>query len=319
MTGKLLRALAALVCLGLLAPTISAGDRPDNDQVGRQVDDITKPPDYDWLRQHGQGTGSGSPSGKPLGKARPAARRGEPRERDEGCDYQPEPQGDDDRAPANKPEGHGGCGGGPAPGSGTGGGGSASAPPRAPDCGCDAPAPDCGCDRAIGSCGGCPGIGASVAPLGYLLGAAALALIVFFVVRAIVRRDRSPDKAIAATDDAASPEEVRLSQLAAVPVETMMERAAAAAAAGDYKIAVGWAYLAGISNVHEAGLTPLDQATTNWTIVENVRRRQGPHAAVASLVRVFEDLFFGGRTAEARHWEAARRIVEEDLGGIAKP
>jgi hypothetical protein len=71
--------------------------------------------------------------------------------------------------------------------------------------------------------------------------------------------------------------------------------------------------------VHDAGLAPLDQSTTNWTIVEHTRRRQGPHEAVAALVRVFEDLFFGARTPEARHWEAARRIVEVELGGIAKP
>jgi hypothetical protein len=146
-----------------------------------------------------------------------------------------------------------------------------------------------------------------------------LALIVFFIVRAIVRRDKHAVDAVAAIDDGGRPEEVRLSRIASVPAATMMERAAAAAGAGDFKTAVGWAYLAGISNVHEAGFTPLDQATTNWTIVENTRRRQGPHTAVASLVRVFEDLFFGGRSAEVKHWEAARRIVEVELGGIAKP
>jgi hypothetical protein len=314
--GKPLRALAALVSLGLLAPTISAGDRPSNEQVGRQVDEITKPPDYDWLRQPKQGTGHGEPAGQRAGEARPAVRPGAKPGRDQGCDYGPKPQ-EEDRQPANKPVGSGGCGGGPAPGSP--GGGVASPPPSAPGCGCDVPAPNCGCDRAVGSCGGCPGFGASVAPLGYLLGAAALALIVFFIVRAIVRRDTHADDAIAATVDGGGLEEVRLSRIASVPAATMMERAAAAAAVGDFKTAVGWAYLAGISNVHEAGFTPLDQATTNWTIVENTRRRQGPHAALASLVRVFEDLYFGGRSAEARHWDAARRIVEEELGGIAKP
>ncbi|MCK9461901.1 MAG: hypothetical protein M0R80_19905, partial [Proteobacteria bacterium] len=255
MTGKPLRAFAALVCLALLAPTLSAEDRPDNDQVGRQVDEITRPPDYDWLRGTKHEAQQGEPLAHERGKARAKTKRAEPRERDEGCDYQPEPQGGPDRAPANKPEGSGGCGSGPAPGSQ--GGGSASAPPSGPDCGCDVPAPNCGCDRAIGNCGGCPGIGAAIAPLGYLVGAAVLALIIFFVVRAIVRRDRSPDKPIAGTDDVAGPEEIRFSQLPAVPVATMMERAVAAAAAGDYKIAVGWAYLAGISNVHEAGFTPL--------------------------------------------------------------
>jgi hypothetical protein len=316
-TGKPLRALAALVCLGLLAPAISAEDKPDNAQVERQVDEITKPPDYDWLRQHGQGGGQGAPSSRRAGKARPGARRAEQPRQDQGCDYGPEPQEGPDREPANRPQGSGGCGGGPAPGSQ--GGGPADVPPATPDCGCDAPAPDCGCDRAIGNCGGCPGFGASVAPLGYLLGAAALALLVFFIVRAIARRDRRPDAAIPAVADGGGPEGIRLSQLESVPAATMMDRAAAAAAAGDFKTAVGWAYLAGISSVHEAGFTPLEQATTNWTIVENTRRRQGPHAAVASLVRVFEDLFFGGRSAEARHWEAARRIVEVELGGLAKP
>ena len=316
MNGKPLRALAALVALSLLAPTISAEDKPTNDQIDRQVDEITRPPDYDWLRQPGQGGVQGEPTSRRTGKARSGGRRAEQPQRDQGCDYGPKPQ-EKDRQPANKPEGSGGCGGGPAPGSQ--GGGTAGAPPSSPDCGCDTPAPDCGCDRAIGSCGGCPGIGASVAPLGYLLGAAALALLVFFVVRAIVRRDRRPDAVIAAIGDGGSPEDVRLSRLDLVPAATMMERAAAAAAAGDFKIAVGWAYLTGISNVHEAGFTSLEQSTTNWTIVENTRRRQGPHAAVASLVRVFEDLFFGGRQAEARHWDAARRIVEVELGGLAKP
>jgi hypothetical protein len=312
--GKPLRALAALVCLAVLSPTISAGDPPTNDQVGRQVDEITKPPDYDWLRGPEQGAGEAGGQKRKPGAGAARARRGDQPRPDDGCDYSPKPQGDD-RKPANKPEGHGGCGGGPAPGAQ--GGGTAGTPPGGPGCGCDAPAPDCGCDRAIGSCG-CPGVGGAVGSLGYLLGAAVLALIVFFVVRAILRRDKPADAAIAVADGG-RPEEVRLSRIPAVPAATMMERAAAAAAAGDFRTAVGWAYLAGISNVHAAGFTPLDQSTTNWTIVEHTRRRQGPHAAVASLVRVFEDLFFGGRSAEARHWEAARRIVEVELGGLAKP
>jgi hypothetical protein len=106
---------------------------------------------------------------------------------------------------------------------------------------------------------------------------------------------------------------MRVSEVAALPADTMMDRAAEAAMMGDYRTAVGWAYLAGISLLHRAGFTDLHVSTTNLAIISSTRRKGGPHEPAARLMRVFEELFFGGRKPAMGHWEECRRIVKEEL------
>jgi hypothetical protein len=153
--------------------------------------------------------------------------------------------------------------------------------------------------------------------VGYLFAALLLGLLVLLVVRAILRRERKSRESevgrVVATD---SPEQVRLSQAARVPLETMMDKAAAAAARGDFRGAVGWTYLAGLSALHRGGFVDLCISTTNREVIDETRRRGGPHAVAARLIRVFEDLFFGARPATDDHWRECRRIVEEELGTL---
>jgi len=311
-----------------------AGEPSTNQDVERNIDQITEPPPYDWLRgpkpdfDKGRGEPFGRPDRGDRGSGKPRPERPEQSER---CDYQPPEQQDDgkpdvpDRAP---PEGEG-CSSGPTPGGEV----QSGAPPDTgsggcggdgqPGCGCDRALGDCGCDRAIGDCGcgdgigsspGCGGLGAAGTGLGYVLAAVALGLIVFLVVRAILRRDKSRgDEEIGEEVEVTSPEEMRVSEVAALPAATMMDRAAEAAMMGDYRTAVGWAYLAGISSLHRSGFTDLHVSTTNLAIIASTRSKGGPHEPTSRLVRVFEELFFGGREPVLGHWEECRRIVEEEL------
>ncbi|HUT78288.1 MAG TPA: hypothetical protein VM285_11405 [Polyangia bacterium] len=322
-----------LLSLAAFPGGLTAQEAPAGDPVGRDIDEITRPPSYDWLRDPRRGAGDdevGEGSGRTLSDGAGRPRRARSGDGEGGCDYQPAP---------GKPPGEGaggkdppagrveGCGVGKAPG--------ASGPAKAPDdkdavgCGaergggcegggggCEGGPGDCACDREVGSCG-CGGIGRAVAPVGYLFAALLLGLLVLLVVRAVLRRERrsrdSEVRRVVATD---FPEQVRLSQVAAVPVETMMDKAAAAAARDDFRAAVGWAYLAGLSALHRGGFVDLNISTTNLKVIDETRRRGGPHGVTSRLVRVFEDLFFGARPAEYAHWQECRRIVEEELGTL---
>lgn len=322
-------ASVATILIACAAMAALAGEPPSNQEVERSIDEITKPPPYDWLR--GPRTEGLAGRGQPVDRAGrgPGRDPRPPRERPEqgdSCSYEPEPQGGGETGRPDvpdrpRPEGEG-CSSGPAPGGevetqdgpGSLAGEGCGCDRAMGDCGCDRTVGDCGCDRAVGSSPSCAGLGGAGAGLGYVLGAVALGLIVFLVVRAILRRDRShKDDSIETDINATSPEDLRVSEVAAMPAATMMDRAAQAAMIGDYRTAVGWAYLAGISSLHRAGFTDLHVSTTNLAIVSSTRRRGGPHEPTSRLIRVFEELFFGGREAEMGHWEECRRIVQEEL------
>jgi hypothetical protein len=330
---------AALLGLSLSFAAVAAAQdvqpapAPSNQDVENNIEEITKPPDYDWLRgpRVDRSAGKGRPGDRPPRTTKkPSPVRQERAEGRDSCGYEPEQQGGPGDGPAPRdrplPEGEG-CGSGPAPGGGevpseTGGGGCGGDSPGGGcgaegalgDCGCDKTIGDCGCDRVGGSPASCGGLGAVGSGLGYVLGVVALGLIVFLIVRAILRRDRSSkDEGLDEGADIEAPEEMRVSEVAAMPAETMMERAARAAAEGDYRTAVGWSYLAGIASLHQAGFADLKISTTNLAIVSSTKRKGGPHGAAARLIRVFEELFFGGREALLAHWEECRRIVEKEL------
>lgn len=324
MTGGWFRISAALVAIAFFAPQLMA-DAPNNESVDEEIDRITEPPDYDWLRAPKQSRlRSESRQGRRSlnrGEGRPGKAREKRDARSDGCGYQPEPSEGKLPPEANHPSGSGGCGGGPAPGSG--GPGEIKAPPLDTGGGCgSSPETGCGCGNSIGSCGcgdaigscDCGALGAVAGPFGYLLAAVALGLIIFLIARAIMAREKRADQSIIAIDGPSDPRAVRISEVSAYPVSTMMERAVQAAARGDYKTAVGWGYLCGISRLHRAGYTALDHSTTNWTIVASTAKKKGPHEAAGRLMRVFEDLFFGAKEPQEEHWRQCSKIVEDELG-----
>lgn len=308
---------AACLAAALLAPGAIAGE-PSNDQVEGHIDEITRGPEYDWLRDPGRPAGEAGEGG---GGAK-GGRRG-PREGSDsggGCGYEPggsRPEPRDGERPGGD-----GCGAGASPGAGggsapAGSGSGCSGSPGGAGCGCDRTVGACDCGpgpASIASCG-CGGVGAFGSTLGYLVGGIALALLVFLVARWILHREGPASVDADEEAEVGSPEDLRPSQVAAVPADLMMSRARDAAAAGDYRAAVGWSYLAALASLHRAGQVDLTRSTTNLGIVESTRRRGGPHEAVSKLVRVFEDLFFGGRAALEPHWVECRRIVEVDLAG----
>ena len=323
MTGGRFRLSVALVALALVAPQLMA-DAPDNEAVGEKIDRITEPPDYDWLRAPKQSrlrSGSRHGRGRAMeGEGRPGKSRKKKDGGSDGCGYQPKPSDGALPPEANRPSASGSCGGGPAPGSGgpgkippppEQGGGCGSLPGTGCDCG-GSPG-SCGCSDAIRSCN-CGAIGGMATPFGYLLAAVALGLIIFLIARAIMAREKGKDQDIMDIEGPIDPRAVRISEVSAIPAATMMERAAQAAAGGDYKTAVGWAYLSGISRLHRAGYTALDHSTTNWTIVASIKRKKGPQEAAGRLMRIFEDLFFGAREPMEEHWRQCAKIVEEELG-----
>ncbi len=298
-------ALLAAICLALIAAPRPVKPESTNDEVDRRVDEITRSPDYDWLRsQDAAGQNGSTPEGgdpEPGGKRSPIGKNKDP-----GCGYhrakQPQSPPKEREAPRGKPSGD--CGGGVAP-----------RPPSEGGEGCDCgPAFDaCECSRALGSCN-CAFPGNLGAALGYLLGGLVLALLVFFVVWIIARRASSGEDAQTATlTKDTDPERVSLSKLPQAPLEQMLQRAEAAARRGDFKRAVGWCYLGGIGRLHRAGLIDLRRSTTNLEIVESVRKKNGPHGQTARLIRVFEDIYFGDRQPTEAHWLESRRIAGEDL------
>ncbi|MFO8072539.1 MAG: DUF4129 domain-containing protein [Polyangia bacterium] len=324
--------LAIALCAALLPlEARGGGDAPANEDVGRSIDEITEPPDYDWLRRSDERGSGGSKEVSPRTEGeRPAPKRhaGE----DGSCDFEPSRR-EKERGPGEPlqlPERGRGCGGVP-----SGGGPSEPGSPAeeggcsrgGSGCGadpegcCPGSSPGEGCSRgAGGGCGGCGGAGAVLTPLGYIVAAAGLALLVFLVARAILRRGESGEGERTIEAGGGEPEDVRVSQVADLASETLMDKAARAAAEGRFRAAVGWSYLAGLSMLHRGGFADLRQSTTNLELVDSTRRRGGPHLAAARLVRVFEDVFFGDRPAGEEQWSECRSIVEEKLAdAIVEP
>jgi Domain of unknown function (DUF4129) len=140
-----------------------------------------------------------------------------------------------------------------------------------------------------------------------------LAALIFFIAMAVLRADRTAPIEQAFIQNE-TPESLRTSRIPETPLEQMMALAREAALNGDYKTAVGWSYLAGIGQLHRSGYVDLRRSTTNFEIVDSVRRSQGPQGATEQLVDIFEELFFGAHAPTPEHWKACKQIVEVDLG-----
>ncbi|MBW2277063.1 MAG: hypothetical protein JRF63_06190, partial [Deltaproteobacteria bacterium] len=95
------------VAIAVAIASATAGEPSTNQEVERNIDQITEPPPYDWLR--GPKSDDLSGDGKPFDPAgRGDGRPGQPRRKrpkqSERCDYQPQEQDDGkpdvpDRAP----------------------------------------------------------------------------------------------------------------------------------------------------------------------------------------------------------------------------
>jgi hypothetical protein len=158
-----------------------------------------------------------------------------------------------------------------------------------------------------------------MSPIGYLLFGLFVAFLLGVIVWALLKRETAPVvMSELDVDTIASPGDLRPSQVPRYSVEAMMARARKAAGEKDYKNAVGFAYLAGIDHLHRVGVVDLRRSTTNLQIVDAAVKANGLHRPTATLVRIFEDLFFGEKTPLETHWDACRRIVEEELVSIAE-
>ncbi len=323
--------LAIALCAFFLPPDAAGGEgAPTNEEVGRNIEEITEPPEYDWLRRPSrEGSDGAGSDAKPNRAKHPEPRRSS--DQDGSCDFGPPrregKRGPDD--PPRLPEQGQGCGGVPSgggpsePGSPSERGGcsrSGAGCGADPEGCCPGSSPGAGCSSGPGGCGGCGGAGAVLTPLGYIVAATGLALLVFLVARAILRRGEGGEGERAIQPAGGEPEEVRVSQVADLASETLMDKAARAAAEGRFRAAVGWSYLAGLSMLHRGGFADLRRSTTNLELVDSTRRRGGPHLAATRLVRVFEDVFFGDRPAGEAQWAECRSIVEEKLAdAISEP
>ncbi len=149
--------------------------------------------------------------------------------------------------------------------------------------------------------------------MGYLMGAVFLLGLVFFVAWFSLKRGHKREKKANDTLEQVTPGEVDVSSATALLGGKLLSLAKQAAASGDFKQAVGWAYLSGLGSLHRGGFTDLGPSTTNLHIIESIRHRNGPLGATQRLVRIFEELFFGGRQATVEAWETCRQIVEVEI------
>lgn len=293
-----------------IATSAAAQDVPDNAQIEQDLDRITAAPDYHWLKRQQEPEANPHSSGPvSIDESEKNARSRLSEDPDADCGYGPAPQDKPDKGqPADRGQG-GGCGeANPGSGSDEGGGCQRRVGPSCEGCG---PSTGCQWGGGLPACG-CAGVGTMT---GYMLGGLFLAVLLVLLLLAVARRSGRTPLSVQSLDlDEARPQDVRISQLPEAPLDTMLRRAEAAAAAGDYRTAVGWCYLAGLSVLHRLGRIDLRRSTTNFEIVETVRRRGGNYEATKSLVRIFEDIFFGARTAVQAHYLSCREIVENQLG-----
>lgn len=274
-------------CVGLCvfaAPT-------SNDRVGKELDEIIKNPKYDWLREGGvEAAPPKRPrQGKMSGKGR-ALEGGIDPESGDGCSFEP------NFKDITTPDEEGG--GNNAPG----------------DCACQPDLGNCACDPVVGNCAACAPSSGNIVPLGYGVGIIALVFIVFFVVRALIRKLPQENSALEPEEyDDCDDEEIRVSRIHRLDSASLLDNAHEAARGGDYKKAVGYVYLLAIATLSKAGYVELAQSTTNWHIVQQTRKNGGPVASMNVIVRHFEDLFFGNYTPSQSRFDDCFALLEKDV------
>lgn len=310
---------ALLFCLGQPALALSAADSPSNSQVESQIDEIIQAPEYDWLK--GQKPSVKKGSAKKNSSPRPTSRS--PRKKQSDCGYEPTPGDKTDKGTAQE----GSCNYKPngnnteddfkdvnSEGNVTGGGCTGCRPSSTPKCDCGPTLNrlNCACAPTIGNCGGLSS--GMAAPFGIIMGIVVIFLIIFFVTKAIIERDRPSDNSqLIQPAPLDAPDKIRLSQISAFKEETLMDKAYRAAAEQNYKAAVGWCYLAGLSNLNRFGYITLTRFITNRIILTHIKKNQGPADNAAHLIRHFEELFFGSRPPSEQRWLECKTIVEESL------
>ncbi|MBN2343106.1 MAG: DUF4129 domain-containing protein [Deltaproteobacteria bacterium] len=293
MTG--LVKIVSFVVVVLLCPVLAAvPGSPSNDKVDREVDEIIKDPQYNWLREGGKEASSAKPphhKGKHGGAG--AGEVSEMPEAGDGCSFEPDFR---DLDPPEDQPSDSGCGN--------------SEPP---DCDCAPDLGNCACDPVIGNCGACAPSASTMVPIGYAVGIAALLLIIFFVVKALIRQLPEADTPLEEVDEEIEPDHIRVSRIHQWNADDLLSRAREAAVRGDFKAAVGFIYLSAISALSKNGYVALERSTTNWHIVQQTRTNGGPTQAVDRVIRHFEDLFFGNREATRERYDDCLLLVETDL------
>ncbi|MCU0662006.1 MAG: DUF4129 domain-containing protein [Myxococcota bacterium] len=298
------------LAIGLgLCGRLAAQPLPDNGHIEKDLERITSAPDYDWLRRKHEPSldrGSRGPVSEEGNEG--DASSGLPDDSVEDCGYGPAPQDKLDKRHSEE-EGQGGGCGKATPGSGSDKGGGCER--RTQSCEGCGPSPTCHWGPGLPACG-CAGVGTVT---GYMLAGLLVTVLLLMLLYSLSRRSLRRPATVHSLDlDEARPQDVRISELPEAPLDTMLNRADEAAAEGDYKTAVGWCYLAGLAALHRLGRIDLRRSATNMEFLETVRRRGGNFEAARSLVRTFEDLFFGGRSARQEHYFECKEIVEKRLG-----
>jgi hypothetical protein len=283
------------VCGAWAHAETSAVSSPSNDGVEKQVEEITADEGFRWLKEGG--TKRNAPDDYPTGKfASQSGTRGNGRipspEEGGGCAFEPDFR--DFERP--EPSDNSGCGGG-----------------QSPACDCAPDIGSCSADPFIGTCGACVPSPRMMVPLGYAVAGIALALIIFFIVRALIKRLPETDTPIEFETEDMDDASIRVSRIHRVEPSSLLDRATTAARDGDYKRAVGYLYLLSLSILSRRGLVELDKSTTNWHILRQNVKNGGPDAALRVIVRHFEDLFFGNRPATIDRYNACHEQVRSTL------
>lgn len=278
-----------LLALGILG-SLSLGAQkpmPEQDQIAKKIDEITQSADYEWLREEeiSKEAAEGSQAGTARAKARSRYLQNDPQSG--GCGYRMGPP--IEKKPAKRQS----CNN-DTPGS--------CENNSIGDCGFHPQAPSCG-DFSIGS---------SQTIFGYILGILLLIFLLYFVIWSVKRAEGSTGiKKLKSPQGIREPDKPSLREAVVIPPIELLQRAKDAAGRADYKTAVGRAYLASLGMLHQAGKVNLISSTTNYEIVQTVKRNGGPHLATEKVIGVFEEVFFGGRKPTAVHWDLCLSLIED--------
>jgi hypothetical protein len=145
--------------------------------------------------------------------------------------------------------------------------------------------------------------------LAWLCVAAIVALMLYLVARAVGSRlGRNDEKpADAPTKGCAVEAE---SAPGDQPADVYVEAAHRLAAAGQFREAVAQLLLGAMSRIERSGLIRFRRGLTHYDYLRAVRGRETSHSALREIVRTYEPLGFGRRSATRQHFESSLQGYE---------
>jgi hypothetical protein len=155
-------------------------------------------------------------------------------------------------------------------------------------------------------------IGALLTGLLYVLAFGAIAFAVGWIVKSIIDRSWSRDRGEAAPAVEAEGEVVRPSELSS---DAHLAQASALAAEGNHREAIRELLLGAMSWTERSRLLRFRRGLTNRDYLRALTAHPGPRMALAGLVDIFEEVFFGRRPATAGKYEECRNRYQEGFHG----